>query len=62
MIAGLDRTKFEVFVYNSKDLSQKKRDMSDMVDKWLDIWKLSTPQAAAAILQDEVAHGIGSQG
>lgn len=55
MLAGLDRAKFELFVYNSKDLSEKK-DMSDMVDKWADIWKLNATQAAAVIMQDEVKH------
>ena len=59
--AGLDRSKFEVHVYNSKDLSEKK-DMSDMVDKWLDIWKMTGPQAAAAIMADQVVHVFCAHG
>ncbi len=53
--AGLDRSKFEVHVYNSKDLSERK-DMSDMVDNWLDIWKMTGPEAVAAIMADQVLH------
>ena len=58
VLLELDRARFQVFVYNSRDLSSfeenPKDSMRHMVDKWVDIWGLDTAAAVRAIVADEI--------
>ena len=62
----MDRARFQVFVYNSRDLSSFEENpegsMRHLVDEWVDIWGLDTAAAVRAIVADEIDILVDSAG
>ena len=53
VLLELDRTDFEIIVYNSKKMPAGDK-MIDMVDKWVDVHEMNTEACVQAVVADEI--------